>query len=331
MRPNINNNQKVTFQSKQNIRWQINDLSCGEMATPYNDNQFDYFQENCPFLLTCQRRFTKMSCLPQTTLSWQHFAQVHKASQIECSKLFFSCSTPRYFPNAQDSALNSQECCAHRTTKLGRIPIRVSLWLSVHGTHILKITGENHRTYFQINSKQIKANKNYTQTKLQSQYSSKSIGMWFSHWTSLTSKSWLRSPLSWSTIFNFDKGKNSISLSSSRSYVYQNSATNFEPAEKICLLFKFYHNQSLGGVHTKFDNHPIKIIHVIYLFPCKVEILTSQKTIKGRIFRLQCILVLIRDTGEMKTVRIFFFFSKNSLFLPKFLRERRWIRWLKQS
>ena len=49
-----------------------------------------------------------MSCLSQITLDWQHFAQVRKASQIECSKLFFSWSTPRYFPNAQDSALNSQ-------------------------------------------------------------------------------------------------------------------------------------------------------------------------------------------------------------------------------
>ena len=60
-------------------------------------------------------------------------------------------------------------------------------------------------------------------------------------------------------------------------------------------LFKFYNNQLLGGVHTKFDNHPIK---------------TSRKTIKGRIFRLQFILALILATSETKTVRIFF----NSLF-----------------
>ena len=41
---------------------------------------------------TCQRRFTKMSCLSQITLDWHHFAQVGKASQIECSKLFFNCT-----------------------------------------------------------------------------------------------------------------------------------------------------------------------------------------------------------------------------------------------
>ena len=47
-----------------------------------------------------------MSCLSQITLDWQHFAQVQKASQMKCSKLFYSCSTPRYLPNAQDSALH---------------------------------------------------------------------------------------------------------------------------------------------------------------------------------------------------------------------------------
>ena len=52
----------------------------------------------------------------------------------------------------------------------------------------------------------------------------------------LTSKSWLRCSLSWPTVFNFGKGKNSISLSSSRSYFYQNSPTNFVPAERIRLL-----------------------------------------------------------------------------------------------
>ena len=49
-----------------------------------SDNQFDYFQENYPFLSTCQRRSTKMSCLSQITLDLQHFAQVRKESQIEC-------------------------------------------------------------------------------------------------------------------------------------------------------------------------------------------------------------------------------------------------------
>ena len=43
---------------------------------------------------------------------------------------------------------------------------------------------------------------------------------------------------------------------------------NFEqrimPAERIRLLSSnLPYNQSLGGVHTKFDNDPIKIIHVI--------------------------------------------------------------------
>ena len=128
---------------------------------PQSDNQFNYFQENCPFLSTCQRRSTKMSCLSQITLDWQHFAQIRKASQIERSKLFFSCSTARYFPNAQDSALDSQGCGAHHTTKLRRIPKHVPLWLSVRGMHILNITGENHSTYSQINSKQKKASKSY--------------------------------------------------------------------------------------------------------------------------------------------------------------------------
>ena len=41
---------------------------------PRSDNQFDYFEENCPFLSTYQRRSTKMSCLSQITLDWQHFA-----------------------------------------------------------------------------------------------------------------------------------------------------------------------------------------------------------------------------------------------------------------
>ena len=52
----------------------------------------------------------------------------------------------------------------------------------------------------------------------------------------LTSKSWLRCPLSWSRIFNFGKSKNPISLSSARSYFYQNIETNFVPAERIRLL-----------------------------------------------------------------------------------------------
>ena len=38
-----------------------------------------------------------------------------------------------------------------------------------------------------------------------------------------------------------------------------------------------------------------------------MEILTSRKSVKDRIFRLQVILALILDTGEPKTVGIFFF------------------------
>ena len=56
---------------------------------PRSDNQLDYFRENCPFLSTCQKRFTKMLCLSQITLDWQHFAQVRNASQIECFALEF--------------------------------------------------------------------------------------------------------------------------------------------------------------------------------------------------------------------------------------------------
>ena len=55
--------------------------------------------------------------------------------------------------------------------KLGCIPTRVPLGLSVRGSHILRITEKNHSTYYQINSKQKKANKSYAKTKLQSQNS----------------------------------------------------------------------------------------------------------------------------------------------------------------
>ena len=98
---------------------------------------------------------------------------------------------------------------------------------------------------------------------MQSQASSKSIGIWFSHWTTLTSKSWPRCPLSWSTIFNFGKR-----LMSARSYFYRNTVL-----DQFCVdrknsstLFKFCNNQSVGGRQTKFANHPIKIICVIYFF-----------------------------------------------------------------
>ena len=49
-------------------------------------------------------------------------------------QLFFSFPTSRYFPTAHDSALNSQKCCTHHTTKLCRIntcaALNVGTWVA---------------------------------------------------------------------------------------------------------------------------------------------------------------------------------------------------------
>ena len=56
-------------------------------------------------------------------------------------------------------------------------------------------------------------------------------------------------------------------LAALKAIFIKTQATNFVTAERIrSTLFKFYNNQSLGGVRTKFDNHPFKIIPVIYFF-----------------------------------------------------------------
>ena len=54
--------------------------------------------------------------------------------------------------------------------------------------------------------------------------------------------------------------------------------------KEFVYFLQMYNKQSLAGVHTKFDIHPIKIIHVIYILFFKVKISMSQKTKKGRNF-----------------------------------------------
>ena len=87
-----------------------------------------------------------MSCLSQITLHWQHFAEVRKASQIECSKLFFSCLPPRFFqthkilpsfhknavPTTQQSLVVYQYGCRCDCRYLGRTPSRLQERITQH-------------------------------------------------------------------------------------------------------------------------------------------------------------------------------------------------------
>ena len=155
--------------------------------------------------------------------------------------------------------------------------------------------------------------------------------MWFGHWTSLTSKSWLRCTISWATIFKFGKSENSISLTALEAIFIKTQQPILCRQKEFVDSLQIYNNLSLGGVHTKFDNHPIKIIHVIYFFffTWKFRRLKKKhKTPCSSTPKLFSRWFLTR--ARRKTVRIFCFKQPLSR-LPNFPKVRQCIRqWSKQ-